>query len=159
MASESSDDAAVSVSLPADAEAWLDRKADDLGVDREAVVVQLLAAYRAAEEFGDADVSAAIGTDVEAVEEGLSAEIDRVEADFAEKIRDVRERVVQVKRETDRKADADHSHPEFGELATLSSAVDDLESALAGLESASTATVTRRTSKTAWTRWQIGSTR
>ncbi|WP_436923482.1 hypothetical protein [Halosimplex amylolyticum] len=163
MASESSDDAAVSVSLPADVEAWLDRKADDLGVDREVVVVQLLASYRAAEEFGDEDVSAALGTDVEsevrdviaerlpdiadavtertdagdvaAVEEGLSAEIDRVEGDFAEKIQDVRERVVQVKRETDGKADADHTHPEFGELATLSSAVDDLESALGSLES------------------------
>ncbi|WP_415383159.1 hypothetical protein [Halosimplex sp. TS25] len=165
MASESSDDAAVSVSLPADVEAWLDRTADDLGVDREAVVVQLLASYRAAEEFGDEGVSAALGTDVEtevreviaeqlpdiadavaervdgdggdveAVEEGLSAEIDRVEADFTEKIQDVRERVVQVKREADSKADADHTHPEFGELATLSTAVDDLESALGSLES------------------------
>ncbi|QLH84482.1 hypothetical protein [Halosimplex pelagicum] len=164
MASESSDDAGVSVSLPADVEAWLDRKAADLGVDREAVVVQLLASYRAAEEFGDEDVAAALGTDVEsevrdviaerlpdiadavaervdgggdldAVEEGLSAEIDRVEAEFTDKIQDVRDRVVQVKREADGKAEADHTHPEFGELATLSTAVDDLESSLSALES------------------------
>ncbi|WP_459194689.1 hypothetical protein [Halosimplex sp. J119] len=165
MASESSDDAAVHASVPADVAAWLDRKADDLGVDRETVVVQLLASYRAAEELGDESVSTALEPDVEsevrdvlaerlpdiadavaeqfdadaavdigAVEEGLSAEIDRIEADFAEKIGDVRERVVQVKREADAKADADHTHPEFGELATLSTAVDDLESALDGLE-------------------------
>ncbi|ELZ26948.1 hypothetical protein C475_08436 [Halosimplex carlsbadense 2-9-1] len=165
MASESSDDAGVSVALPADVEAWLDRKAADLGVDREAVVVQLLASYRAAEEFGDEDVAAAVGADVEddvrdviaerlpdiadavadrvddgsedldAVEEGLSAEIDRVEAEFTDKIQDVRDRVVQVKREADDKADGDHTHPEFGELATLSTAVDDLESSLSALES------------------------
>ncbi|WP_436931301.1 hypothetical protein [Halosimplex halobium] len=162
MASESSDDAGVSVSLPPDVEAWLDRKAADLGVDREAVVVQLLAAYRAAEEFDDADVAAALGGrdvedevrdavadrlpdiaeavaervdaggDVDAVEEGLSAEIDRVESEFTDKIQDVRERVVQVKREADGKAETDHTHPEFDEFST---AVDDLESSLAALES------------------------
>jgi methyl-accepting chemotaxis protein len=165
MASESSDDAGVSVTLPADVEAWLDRKAADLGVDREAVVVQLLASYRAAEEFGDEDVAGALNADVEdevrdviaerlpdiaeavaervdggggdldAVEEGLSAEIDRVESEFTDKIQDVRDRVVQVKREADDKADGDHTHPEFGELATLSTAVDDLESSLSTLES------------------------
>jgi uncharacterized protein (DUF3084 family) len=166
MASESSDDAGVSVSLPADVEVWLDRKAADLGVDREAVVVQLLAAYRAAEEFDDTDVAAALGDrdveaevrnviaerlpdiadavaervdggseDIDAVEEGLSAEIDRVESEFTDKIQDVRERVVQVKREADGKAEADHAHPEFDDLATLSAAVDDLESSLGALES------------------------
>jgi len=163
MASESSDDAGVSVSLPADVAAWLDRTADDLGVDRETVVVQLIASYRAAEEFDDEEVTAALDIDVEsqvrdivaerlpdiaeavaervdtgdtdAVEESLTAEIDRVETDFDEKIQDVRERVVQVKQTADGKAEADHTHPEFGELATLSTAVDDLESALASLES------------------------
>ncbi|WP_123538706.1 hypothetical protein [Halosimplex salinum] len=164
MASESSDDAGVSVSLPADLEAWLDRKAADLDVDREAVVVQLLSSYRAAEEFGDDEVSAVLGDrdvesevrdviaerlpdiaeavaervdtgDVGEVEESLAAEIDRVEAEFTDKVQDVRERVVQVKREADDKADVDHTHPEFGELATLSTAVDDLESSLADIES------------------------
>jgi len=166
MASESSDEVGVSVSLPPDVEAWLDRKAADLGVDREAVVVQLLASYRAAEEFGDDDVAAALGgrdvesdvrdviaerlpdiadavaervddgnEDLDAVEEGLSAEIDRVESSFTDKIQDVRDRVVQVRREADGKADGDHTHPEFGELATLSAAVDDLEASLSVLES------------------------
>jgi len=163
MASESSDDAGVSVSLPADVAAWLDRTADDLGVDRETVVVQLIASYRAAEEFDDEEVTAALGIDVEsqvrdivaerlpdiaeavaervdagdteAVEESLTTEIDRVETDFTEKIQNVRERVLQVKQAADGKAEADHTHPEFGELATLSTAVDDLESALGALES------------------------
>lgn len=163
MASESSDDAGVSVSLPADVASWLDRKAADLDVDRETFVLQLLASYRAAEELDDEDAATVLGVDVEpqvrdvvaerlpdiadavaervdtgdaaGVEESLTAEIDRVESDFTEKIRDVRERVVQVKRETDAKAGADHTHPELGELATLSSAVDDLESSLTALES------------------------
>ncbi|MFB6140179.1 MAG: hypothetical protein ABEJ26_07065 [Halosimplex sp.] len=165
MASESSDDVGVSVALPADVAAWLDRKAADLDLDREEVVAQLLASYRAAEEFDDGDVTGALGSDADVepqvrdvvaerlpdiadavaerlddgdandVEERLSTELDRVETDFDEKIRDVRERVVQVKREADAKADADHTHPEFDELATLSTAVDDLESALDALES------------------------
>ena len=163
MASESSDDAGVSVSLPADVAAWLDRTADDLGVDRETVVVQLIASYRAAEELDDEEVTEALDIDVEsqvrdiiaerlpdiadavgervdageteAVEESLTAEIDRVEADFTGEIQTVRERVAQVKQATDGKAEADHTHPEFGELATLSTSVDDLESALASLES------------------------
>jgi len=163
MASESSDDVGVSLSLPPDVAAWLDRKAADLDVDQEDVVVQLLASYRAAEEFDDDDVSATLGTDVESevrdivaerlpdiaaavadridtgdtaeVEERLTTELDRVESEFTDKIQDVRERVVQVKQETDGKADADHTHPEFGELATLSTAVDDLEASLGAIES------------------------
>jgi uncharacterized protein (DUF3084 family) len=129
MASESSDDAGVSVSLPADVAAWLDRTADDLGVDRETVVVQLIASYRAAEEFDDEEVTEALDIDIESQVRDIIAE--RL-PDIADA---VGERVAQVKRATDGKAEADHTHPEFGELATLSTAVDDLESALASLES------------------------
>lgn len=154
MASESSDDAGITLSLPGDVEEWLDSKAAELGVDRETVVVQLLSAYRAAGELDDEPLEAALSDGVEdevrevvadripditdavaerldagddgAVEDRLSAELDRIESDFREKLQDLRERVVQVKRETDGKAPADHTHPELGELAALSSEVDDL---------------------------------
>ena len=147
MASESSDDIGVSVSLPADVAAWLDRTADDLGVDRETVVVQLIASYRAAEEFDDEEVTAALGIDVEsqvrdivaerlpdiaeavseavdtaenveAVENRLASDVDRVEREFDAKIQDVRERVIQVRKEADAKAPAKHAHPEIEELST-----------------------------------------
>lgn len=163
MVRESSNEVGVSVSLPPDVEAWLDHKAADLGVDRETIVVQLLASYRAAEELDDDAVADALSGDVEsqvrdivaerlpdiatavadrvdtgdanAVEEALTAEVDRVESEFDTKIEDVRERVIQVRDEARERADADHTHPEFDELATLSSAVDDMESSLAAIES------------------------
>jgi chromosome segregation ATPase len=151
----------VTVSLPADVDEWLDAKAAELGVDREAVVVQLLSSYRAAEELDDdsvtppADVESQVrdviaeripdiadavqgqvDTDTDAVEDRLTAEVDRVETDFRSKLDDVRERVVQVKRDADAKADPDHTHPELDELATLSTEVDDLTDRITDLSEA-----------------------
>lgn len=177
MDSESSDESEGPVALPADLAAWVDRRAEDLDLDRQTVVVRLLASYRAVEEVdGDADLLASLdadggleqrvravvadripdiaaavddhrdGGDAAAVEEELAAEIDRVETDFASKIDDVRERVIQVKREADAKADREHDHAEFDRLAALSSAVDDLGAGLDDLETsvdAQSATVER----------------
>jgi chromosome segregation ATPase len=135
-----------------------------LGVDRETVLIQVLAAYRATAELDDGlqgpqvDVAAEVADAVDArldsvldehidrvVREAAerqaddataeaAARIDEVEADFREKIEDVRKRVIQVKRETDAKAPADHDHEEFervGDLATemteLGDQLDDLE--------------------------------
>jgi len=169
MASESSDEGAP-VSLPADLGEWVDRKAVDLGVDRETIVVQLLASYRAMEELeGEVDADAALASD-DAVEERvrdvvaeripdiaaavadrldeesgdaaadaeerLATEIDRVESDFTEKIQDVRERVIQVKREADAKAPADHDHEAIDDLAAT---VSDLEERVADLDETLTA--------------------
>lgn len=69
----------------------------------------------------------------------LEDRVDELDADLDEKIADVRSRVVQVKRETDAKADADHDHPELraaaeatdddlgGEVTALRDDLDDLE--------------------------------
>ena len=166
MASESSDEG-VSLSLPADLSEWVDRKAADLGVDRETVVVQLLASYRAIEELDgevdaegaltsdDAieervrdviaeripDIAAAVGDRIDDadgaadVEERLTTELDRMESEFTEKVQDVRERVIQVKREADARAPADHDHEAIGDLGTavsdLEERVDDLDEQLA----------------------------
>jgi len=147
------------MSLPADLAEWVDRKAADLGVERETVVVQLLASYRAMEDLegevdpdaafeDDAvedrvrevvaeripDIAATVGDrlgDAAAVEERVTANIDRVETEFDEKIRDVRERAIQVKREVDAKAPADHDHEAIEEVAAT---VDDLEQRVAGLD-------------------------
>jgi chromosome segregation ATPase len=161
MASESSDEHAVSAALPADLDDWLDAKAAQLSVDRETVVVQLLSAYMAASDLDDEavepplagdiesevrdviaqrlpDIANAVGDeldvgDVAAAEDRLSAELDRVESDFDARLQDVRERVVQVKREADGKADADHDHEEF---ATLSSELDEVRAHLDDIEEA-----------------------
>jgi len=74
------------------------------------------------------------GGDVGTVEAQLTAELDRVETDFQEKLEDVRKRVVQVKRETDAKAPADHDHEEFARLDEVASDLADLEGAVADLE-------------------------
>jgi chromosome segregation ATPase len=105
------------------------------------------------------EVAAATATDVledrapelieaavtEAVEDALERDIaDRIEAvetEFQSKITDVRERVIQVKRETDEKAPADHSHPELDAMSDLEERLDSLQSDLSSVE----ATVEERT--------------
>jgi len=146
MASESRDN--VTISLPPDLESWLDQQASDLGVDREAVLVQLLASYRAADELDDvaiseSDVDEAVKTAVsdrlpevaDAVEQriqapemdGLEERIDEVENDFRGKLDDVRQRVIQVKRETDSKADIERLEAVENRLDDLESGVDRLD--------------------------------
>lgn len=148
MASESRDSTDVTVSLPADLESWLDQRASELGVDREAVLVQLLASYRAADELddvaiGDPDVDTAVKSAVsdrlpevaDAVEQrlqvpdvdALEGRIDEVEDDFQGKLDDVRQRVIQVKREADSKVDTER-------VEAIETRLDDLESSLDRLE-------------------------
>jgi len=162
MASESSDERGLTVSVPASVDEWLDAKAAELDVDRETVVVQLLAAYRAAGDLDDGtvgsvpvdvedevrdviakrlpDIVDAVAeridhddSEAEAIEDSLRADIsslqrdvDRVEDDLQTELEDVRERVIQVKRETDGKAPADHTHKELATLGALSTEVSDL---------------------------------
>jgi len=166
MSSESTDDGGVHVELAADLDEWLTEQAETLDIPREAVMNQLLAAYRASAEFDDemddphpsadeldavvaATVDERLSESVEAatesavsshlpdivdtVERRLAERFDALEADFQTKIDDVRERVVQVKRETDAKAPADHSHEEFDRIDALLQDIDGLEAEVADL--------------------------
>ncbi|PSP84966.1 hypothetical protein BRC83_03395 [Halobacteriales archaeon QS_1_68_17] len=158
MASEPSDTSPLSMTLPAELNAWLDDHAADLGVDRETVVVQLLTSYRATAELTDGEappdgleavVEELIRDRADDIEQEVSAAVDdrlaALEADFMEKIEDVRERVIQVKRATDAKASADHDHDavdrletrvdRLDELAAEIDRLDDAESRLGSLES------------------------
>ncbi|WP_254271996.1 ribbon-helix-helix protein, CopG family [Haloarcula marina] len=63
----------------------------------------------------------------DAVEGRLDDRFEALDAEFQGKIADVRERVIQLKRELDEKAAADHDHDEFA-------TVDELESMTAALE-------------------------
>ena len=89
-----------------DLDDWLDARADDLGTDRERLLTRLVAAQRLAlTETGSTDGDELLPT-VAALESRVAA----LENELDEKIDDVRERVIQVKRETDTKAPADHEH-------------------------------------------------
>ncbi|MHB9285495.1 hypothetical protein ACKVMT_00465 [Halobacteriales archaeon Cl-PHB] len=88
MASESTDDGSVTVSLPPELDDWLEEQAAELGLDRETVLVQLLASYRATavaegdRENGELPVDAAIVRDAiepavdETVEDALAERFD-----------------------------------------------------------------------------------
>jgi rubrerythrin len=160
MSSESTDEQTVTVRLPAELDEWLDEQAASLGLDRETVLVQLLASYRTAEQLesdgqlridGDGEGhSAVLGEEyleeavervaddqitaaTDSVRETLTARIDEVEADFQANLDDVRDRVVQVKREADQKAPEDHTHEVFDTIDGLAEEVAQLESDLESL--------------------------
>ena len=109
-------------SLPPELREWVDERAAELELDRAAVLSRALTAYRHLVEGGD-DIAAAsedASAGLDEVEDRLDevdARVDDVETEFDDKIQDVRERVVQVKREADEKAHADHSHPDIAESA------------------------------------------
>jgi hypothetical protein len=112
-----------------DLDDWLDARADDLGTDRERLLTRLVAAQRLAlSETDDGELLSTLTT--------LESRVASVEAELDEKIADVRDRVVQVKRETDAKAPADHDHAALAErlddldaeLETLHAEYDDLRS-------------------------------
>jgi predicted Zn-ribbon and HTH transcriptional regulator len=159
MASESTDEGAVTVELPPGLDEWLSERASELDEPREVIVRQLLASYQTTAELDestspaelfdidgavedamgdklDAAVGAAIDSRLDdtvrdrlpditdAVEGRLDDRLDAIEEDFQGKITDVRERVVQLKREIDTKAPADHE---------AFDAVDELDEELAAL--------------------------
>jgi predicted nucleic acid-binding Zn-ribbon protein len=118
-------------------EGWLDAKAEELGLTRE----ELLARLRNGDgsdgseasdadgadddfselrrEFADhlAEAQAEFESELADVERDLESEVAEVEREFESMIEDVRERVVQVKRETDAKAPADHDHDDLRQRA------------------------------------------
>lgn len=60
----------------------------------------------------------------------LGNRINTVEEEFQSQLDDVRNRVIQVKNEADRKAPTDHTHDEFETLSTLEGRIESLESEL-----------------------------
>jgi chromosome segregation ATPase len=114
-----------STTLPAELREWVERKAAERDADPETVLARAVAIYRAL----DAEADDPLG-DVEAELETLADRVRAVEDDLDYKIDDVRERVVQVKRESDAKAPRDHDHPD------LEARVDEAVRAAADAEAA-----------------------
>lgn len=159
MESPSTDQEALTLTLPAELQEWLDERADQLDVDRETVLLQLLASYRAAAELGGdganppvaateriADtveriLDSRLEAELDATRSQFEERTDAIEADYTQKIEDVRDRVIQVKKETDQKAPQDHSHPELERIddvmdrvETLAESVDPLAGRLDDLQ-------------------------
>ncbi|MDS0294439.1 CopG family transcriptional regulator [Halogeometricum luteum] len=122
-------------------ERWVDRKAAELDVDRAEVVERALAAYRVLDAGGDAlrrdaaDGAASDGLETELAD--LGARVSDLEAELDEKVTDLRERVIQVKREADRRASAGDDRPDAEAAASPGAheAVSDLGESLSTLES------------------------
>lgn len=172
MASESTEEASLTVDLPPELADWLDDRARDLDLDRETVLVELLGSYRALDgEVDDETLPVADPTEIREVvadevearfEEGMKdtvewvlaetfesrlsdmkdalqseveTEMERSQEEYEEKIEDVRDRIVQVKREADEKAPEDHDHEEFERLTAIEDGLADLEERVDGIES------------------------
>ncbi|QLG27881.1 CopG family transcriptional regulator [Halorarum halophilum] len=137
--------------LPDGLREWVHARAEETDRSPADVLARATAAYRLLNDYeGDLDGLGGFPENADRVDGntllGLSetvAELDErvatVEDDLDEKIDDVRSRVVQVKRETDGKADADHDHPDLRRTAetaeVLADDVEDLRADLDDLES------------------------
>lgn len=143
MASEEHVD--VSIRLPPGLEEWLTEQATEMNRSREDVVRELVAAYRSMASGDDAgDVLTADDVDEFVDADALEAYVERSAFDealdehrekFEALLDDVRKRVVQVKREADAKAPADHDHEALeGRVDALAADVTSTSEAVEALE-------------------------
>jgi rubrerythrin len=129
--------------LPEELRAWVDERAEERGVEPEAVLARAVLVHREAERLagtdGEADPSSTAArldrlSDLDAEVSAVADRLDALDAEVDDLIDDVRERVIQVKRETDGKAPADHDHADLRETAT--EAAETAEHAMAAAEDA-----------------------
>ena len=159
MASESTDSGDVTVTLPAELAEWLDTHAAEHDLDRDVLVAHLVETFRRTADHEEpapasadperieqlveeiiadrrAEIVAAVADEVQADSEddAIAERVDTLESDFEAKLQDVRERVIQVKREADAKAPVDHHHDALDRVNDLASRLDELAGDLAALE-------------------------
>jgi chromosome segregation ATPase len=143
MASEEHVD--VSIRLPPDLGEWLTEQAAEMNRNREDVVRELVAAYQSMASGDDVeDVLTADDVDEFVDEDALEAYVqqatfedalDEHRGEFEALLDDVRKRVVQVKREADAKAPADHEHDALEErVDALAADVTSTSEAVAAVE-------------------------
>jgi len=103
-----------SEALPPELRDWVEQKAAERDTDPETILARAVTLYRTLDsETDDPHASRLDAVDAELT--SLTDRVSTVEDDFDDKIDDVRDRVVQVKREADSKAPRDHDHPDLQE--------------------------------------------
>lgn len=116
--------------LPEPVGEWIEAIAADRDVEEEELIARLLATgsdglssdSELAERLDDLDTQVDM----------LGDRVDDLDADLETKIEDVRDRVIQVKREVDEKAATSHDHPDLEErVETLAAEVETLVDSLA----------------------------
>ncbi|MDR9380293.1 MAG: hypothetical protein RI560_01290 [Natronomonas sp.] len=151
MDTESAGDSELSIALPPSLHEWLDERAAALGIEREALLVQLLETHRTAASF-DANGTGAL---FESVEDGdhVLSEVDHrfemlderlteatertteLDARITNNVEDLRERVLQLRDAVGERAPAEHAHDEFRTpLDRLDTLAEDLEATTEGVE-------------------------
>lgn len=139
--------------LSDDLEAWLDERAESTGRDRDEVLARAVSAYRLVARADDVQENGVPGEDEVTVagEEvsdlgdrladldedvsTLEGRVDTLESDLASHVEDLRERVVQVLRTAEAKADADHEHEALeASLADQAESLEALRDDLMALE-------------------------
>lgn len=134
MAGQVGDDSVDSTSKTGSTAEWAVRRAEELDLEPHEFLEQVMRAVRSA-ETGDIPDSG----DSQRVDQ-IDRRLEDLEGEVPQMIEDVRERVVQVKRETDGKAPTDHDHPGLGEqiekieaeVADLVTEIEAIEDRLAG---------------------------
>jgi predicted Zn-ribbon and HTH transcriptional regulator len=119
--------------LPEDVVEWLERRATETGTEPDELLRDAVLAYQVVEAQGDRPGDEETALDLAGLAEQtatLADRLDALEADLDSKVDDLRARVVQVKRETDAKAPADHSHPDLAPSTPSRETVDRLEADL-----------------------------
>ena len=108
---------AKSVPVPPALIDWLNQRAARVGIEREELVHQLLAASRLADERDDTDEDGSPSrsewyreTVTRIVEEAFAVERDAIEPSLTDGVHDLRARVIQVKRAVDTRAPRKHRH-------------------------------------------------
>lgn len=121
MSSQDHDEGGVSFVLPAAVDDWLAAEATRRDESRDDFCRRLVTAAHAVAT--DDDLEVADRDELSAVQGQLEAHRE----ECTDLLEDVRSRVVQVKREADRKAPADHDHPSYATTAELEAVRDALE--------------------------------
>jgi hypothetical protein len=114
----------VPVTLPPALDEWLAEHADEAGIDRGELLVQLAATYRAAAEDGAAAgglVNAVEEAATDAATERVDDRLDSFRSSLDSQLQVIRKRVVQLKRESDEKAEANR----VNELSTRADGLDE----------------------------------
>lgn len=140
MATESAADTELSVTLSPPLSKWLEERATALGIDRRALLLQLLETHRQAADSDSEDFEAML-SEVATAEDTAVADQDDIgelegrledmDAELSEHVEDLRSRILQLKDAVESNASADHEHSEIKVLSrkieALSTDFDDFE--------------------------------